>query len=194
MRSDASPAATADALESSKDEEGDARRPTTDDVHRKIARDNRLWFRAPPRSSDAAASPREDDRADVRRRRARTVGSAAMRDPGSQDTAKAIAGTWPGISQPVVPPSDVQKADSRPWDAGKDSAGADVRPADGTTRRDALSDVNDGRVDRQRGRQLQDNVRTTTLTRNRWAGMDHGQDAAEIKGRDQRQGPAVSRK
>ena len=189
QQSDASPAATAGASVSSNDEEGDARPTDSDDSEPKDrGRQSLLPRRADRRSSDAAGPSREDDRADVRPAPGQKGRSSSDARPADRRTQlRQLRERGRASNQPAIPPSDVHKADSRPAGAREDSAGADVRPADGTTRRRAWRDVNDGRVDRQRGRQLEDNVRTDTLTIDRSAGMDRRQDAApEIKGREQR--------
>jgi hypothetical protein len=87
----------------------------------------------------------------------------------------------------MIPPSDVQKADVRPADARENSAGADARPADGTTRREASRVVRDGRIDRQRGRQFEYDIRPDTPTIDPLVGRDRRKDAApESRGREQR--------
>jgi hypothetical protein len=189
-QSDASPAASAGAPVSSNDDQGDARPSTSaDTAPSDRAGQSSVPRRPGRRSSDAAASPREDDRADTRPaqgQRARNSSDASPADRRTQLLRQLRRRDRASI-EPMIPPSDVQKADVRPADAREDSAGADVRPADGTTRREASRDVRDGRIDRQRERQFEYDVRTDTLTSDPLVRRDRRKDAApESRGREQR--------
>jgi beta-lactamase regulating signal transducer with metallopeptidase domain len=189
VQSDASPAASAGAPVSSNDEQGYARRSTSaDTAPNDHAGQSPLPRRPGRRSSDAESPLREDDRADDRPapdQKARNSSDARPADRRTQ--LRQLLQRDRAPNQPMISPSDVQKADVRPVDAREDSAGADVRPADGTTRREASRDVRDGRIDRQRGRQFEYDVRTDILTSDPLVGRDRRKDAApESRGREQR--------
>jgi hypothetical protein len=189
VQSDASPATSAGPPVSSNDEQGDARPSTSaDTAPNDRAGQSTLPRRPGRRSSDAAAPPGEDDRAHIRPapgQRARNSSDASPADRRTQ--LRQLRRRDRASNEPMIPPSDVQKAHVRPAGARENSAGADARPADGTTRREASRDVRDGRIDRQRERQFEYDVRTDTLTSDPLVRRDRRKDAApESRGREQR--------
>jgi hypothetical protein len=189
VQSDASPAASADAPVSSNDDQGDARPSTSaDTAPNDRAGQSPLPRRPGRRSSDAESPLQEDDRADDRPAPDQKARNSSDARPADRRThLRQLRQRDRAPNQPTISPSDVQKADVRPVDAREDSAGADVRPADGTTRREASRDVRDGRIDRQRGRQFEYDVRTDTLTSDPLVRRDRRKDAApESRGREQR--------
>ena len=190
VQSDASPAASAGAPVSSNDEQGDARPSTSADTAPNDRAGQSTLPRRPGRrsSDDVAAPPREDEGADVRPAPGQKGRSSSDARPADRRTQlRQLRQRDRAPNQPMISPSDVQKADVRPVDAREDSARADVRPADGTTRREASRDVRDGRIDRQRGRKFEYDVRTDTLTNDPLVGRDRRKDAApESRGREQR--------
>ncbi len=187
--SDTSPRASAGDTVSSDDDEGVTRPPIgADRAPTDRAGQSPLPRRPGRRSSDAESPLQEDDRADDRPAPDQKARNSSDARPADRRThLRQLRQRDRASSQPMIPPSDVQKADVRPADAREDSAGADVRPADGTTRREASRDVRDGRIDRQRERQFEYDVRTDTLTSDPLVRRDRRKDAApESRGREQR--------